>query len=65
MATSVAQRKKAAPATGGGLTELKQRLWYVLLAIIVYRVGSHIPIPGIDPERLRSLFDQKDRKSVV
>jgi len=58
MATSVAQRKKSTPTTGGGLTELKQRLWYVLLAIIVYRVGSHIPIPGIDPERLRSLFDQ-------
>jgi len=30
----------------------------VLLAIIVYRIGSHIPVPGIDPERLRSLFEQ-------
>jgi len=45
-------------ATGGGLTELRHRLLYVLLAVIVYRIGSHIPIPGIDPERLRSLFDQ-------
>ncbi len=45
-------------AAGGGLVELRQRLWYVLLAIIVYRVGSHIPVPGIDPERLRALFDQ-------
>lgn len=43
---------------GGGLTELRQRLMYVLLAIVVYRIGSHIPIPGIDPERLRSLFEQ-------
>ncbi|MAI43052.1 MAG: preprotein translocase subunit SecY [Candidatus Azotimanducaceae bacterium] len=44
--------------SSGGLAELRQRLLYVLLAIIVYRIGSHIPVPGIDPERLRSLFEQ-------
>ncbi len=43
---------------GGGLTELRQRLMYVLLALIVYRVGSHIPVPGINPDRLRALFEQ-------
>jgi len=43
---------------GSGLTELRQRLMFVLLAIVVYRVGSHIPVPGINPERLRALFDQ-------
>ncbi len=43
---------------GGGLTELRQRLMYVLLAIIVYRIGSHIPVPGINPDRLRALFEQ-------
>jgi preprotein translocase subunit SecY len=43
---------------GGGLTELRQRLTYVLLAIVVYRIGSHIPVPGINPERLAALFDQ-------
>ncbi|MEX0941213.1 MAG: preprotein translocase subunit SecY [Pseudomonadales bacterium] len=57
MATSLAQRGRAA-ASGGGLTELRQRLMYVLLAILVYRIGSHIPVPGINPERLRALFDQ-------
>ncbi|XOV85891.1 MAG: preprotein translocase subunit SecY [Pseudomonadota bacterium] len=57
MTSSLAQRGRAM-AAGGGLVELRQRLWYVLLAIIVYRVGSHIPVPGIDPERLRALFDQ-------
>ena len=46
-------------ASGGGLTELYHRLLYVLIAIIVYRIGSHIPVPGIDPERLKSLFDQQ------
>ena len=44
--------------SSGGLAELRRRLLYVLLAIIVYRIGSHIPVPGIDPERLRSLFEQ-------
>ncbi len=43
---------------GGGLSELRRRLMYVLLAIIVYRVGSHIPVPGINPDRLRALFEQ-------
>ncbi len=57
MGSSLAQKAGAA-ASGGGLTELKQRLWFVFLAIVVYRIGSHIPIPGIDPERLRLLFDQ-------
>ncbi|MBJ38247.1 MAG: preprotein translocase subunit SecY [Gammaproteobacteria bacterium] len=46
------------PNVSGGLTELRQRLWYVLLAIIVYRVGSHIPVPGINPDRLAALFEQ-------
>ena len=43
--------------SGGGLTELRQRLMFVLLALVVYRIGSHIPVPGINPERLRQLFD--------
>ncbi len=58
MASTVAQNRAKAMMAGGGLTELRQRLMYVLLAIVVYRIGSHIPIPGIDPERLRSLFEQ-------
>lgn len=57
MSSSLAQRATAA-AAGGGLVELRQRLLYVLIAIVVYRIGSHIPVPGIDPERLRLLFDQ-------
>jgi preprotein translocase subunit SecY len=43
----------------GKLTELKQRLWFVLLAMVVFRVGSFIPVPGIDPEALAILFDQQ------
>ncbi|WP_299179692.1 preprotein translocase subunit SecY [uncultured Neptuniibacter sp.] len=41
-----------------GLGELKSRLIFVLLAIVVYRIGAHIPVPGINPDRLAALFDQ-------
>lgn len=59
MSSSLAQvAGTAGGVSGGGLTELKQRLWVVFIAIVVYRIGSHIPVPGIDPERLRLLFDQ-------
>lgn len=43
----------------GGLSELKQRLWFLLLGIFIYRIGSHIPVPGIDPARLAELFNQQ------
>lgn len=49
---------------GGGLTELKQRLLFVLLAIIIYRIGAHIPVPGLDPERLASLFNQQSNNII-
>jgi preprotein translocase subunit SecY len=41
-----------------GLTELRNRLLFVLFALIVSRVGGHIPVPGINPDRLRQLFEQ-------
>ncbi|MBT3426845.1 MAG: preprotein translocase subunit SecY [Gammaproteobacteria bacterium] len=56
MSSALAQGKMM--ASGGGLAELRSRLLFVLLAIVVYRIGSHIPIPGIDPERLQLLFSQ-------
>jgi preprotein translocase subunit SecY len=41
-----------------GMSDLWRRLRFVFLAIVVYRMGTHIPIPGIDPARLAALFDQ-------
>ncbi len=38
--------------------ELLTRLRFVLFGLIIYRIGTHIPVPGIDPEQLASLFDQ-------
>lgn len=42
-----------------GFTELKQRLLFLLVAILVYRFGAHIPVPGLDPERLANFFAQQ------
>ncbi len=43
---------------GGKLTDLKQRLLFVLGALIVFRLGTHIPVPGIDPVALAEMFKQ-------
>ncbi len=45
--------------SGGKLTELKQRLLFVLGALLVFRIGTHIPVPGIDPVALAALFEQQ------
>jgi preprotein translocase subunit SecY len=41
-----------------GLGELWSRLRFLFLAILVYRFGTHIPIPGLDPERIANLFNK-------
>jgi preprotein translocase subunit SecY len=43
-----------------GLGERWARLRFLFLAIIVYRIGTHIPVPGIDPERIAALFEQNE-----
>ncbi|WP_280548438.1 MULTISPECIES: preprotein translocase subunit SecY [unclassified Halomonas] len=47
------------PAMGSGLGELWARLRFVLLAIVVYRIGAHIPVPGINPDQLAALFREQ------
>ena len=42
-----------------GLSELKARLLFVLGAIVVFRLGSYVPIPGIDAAVLAQLFEQQ------
>ena len=51
MATNAAGALKA-----GKFGDLKRRLTFLLLAIVVYRIGGHIPVPGIDPDQLAQLF---------
>src|SRR3989304_1363015 len=43
---------------GGKLTDLKQRLLFVIGALVVFRIGTHIPVPGIDPVALAEMFKQ-------
>ncbi len=51
--------KPALPGVNtAGLGELFARLRFVLMAIIIYRVGTHIPVPGINPDQIAALFNQ-------
>jgi preprotein translocase subunit SecY len=43
----------------GKLTELRQRLLFLLGALIVFRIGTFIPVPGIDPQAMAELFEQQ------
>ncbi|MCX8516750.1 MAG: preprotein translocase subunit SecY [Rhodoferax sp.] len=51
MATSAADIAKS-----GKFGDLRRRLVFLLLALVVYRIGAHIPVPGIDPSQLQQLF---------
>ncbi len=51
MATNAAQLAKS-----GKFGDLRRRLVFLVLALIVYRIGAHIPVPGIDPAQLEQLF---------
>jgi preprotein translocase subunit SecY len=43
----------------GGMSELKQRLWFVFVALVVLRLGTFVPIPGIDAAVLAQFFEQQ------
>jgi preprotein translocase subunit SecY len=44
---------------GGKFGDLKRRLWFLLGALVVYRIGAHIPVPGIDAQALSELFNSQ------
>lgn len=56
MATSPISNKQA---SGSKYGDLKRRIVFLLLALIVYRVGAHVPVPGIDPGMLAQLFSEQ------
>ena len=39
--------------------ELKKRIWFTLGALLVYRLGTYIPLPGINPDSLADIFKQQ------
>ncbi len=45
-------------SNNSGFAELRSRLLFLLMAIVVYRIGTHIPVPGINPDQLAALFNQ-------
>src|SRR5258705_1633587 len=51
----------ALPSAGKGARygDLKRRLFFLLGALVVFRIGAHIPVPGIDPVRLAELFSSQ------
>ncbi|MEE9358230.1 MAG: preprotein translocase subunit SecY, partial [Sedimenticolaceae bacterium] len=56
----VAQGAMAGGKAGmGKFTELRQRLLFVLGALLVFRIGTFIPVPGVNPIALAAMFDQQ------
>ena len=41
--------------------ELKKRIWFTLGALIIYRLGTYIPLPGIDPAAFEAIFTGSSR----
>ena len=48
---------RAVKLSQGGLGELKQRLFFLLLAMLIFRIGAHVPVPGLNPVKLSQLFN--------
>lgn len=42
----------------GKATELKKRIWFTIGALIIFRLLSHVPLPGVDPTALAALYEQ-------
>lgn len=53
-------RAKSKAASTNKFYDLKKRLWFLLLALIVYRIGTHVPVPGIDAAVLKDLFNSQE-----
>ncbi|UJS25862.1 preprotein translocase subunit SecY [Thiothrix winogradskyi] len=55
-------RKNPTGSLGGfrNMVEIRQRLVFVLLALIVYRIGTYIPVPGVNPAAMAQFFDQNN-----
>jgi len=54
VATSATQLAKS-----GKFGDLRRRIFFLLGALVVYRLGTHIPVPGIDPQQMSELFNQQ------
>ena len=57
-------RLKSGMMANSGIVDLKYRLLFVLMAIVVFRIGSYIPVPGLDPHRLQELFNAQQNNII-
>ena len=53
----MATNRLGANTANQGIADLKHRLLFVFLAILIFRIGSYIPVPGLNPQRLQELFN--------
>lgn len=58
------QRLRSNATTHPGIVDLKNRLLFVLIAICVFRIGSYIPVPGLNPQRLQELFNAQQNNII-
>ena len=51
--------------SGSKMSELRRRLVFLVLALVVFRVGAHIPVPGIDPAQLQKMFQDQGQGGIL
>src|SRR3990167_2945661 len=60
----MSQRANVGSGPHQGITDLKRRLLFVLFSLFVFRVGSYIPVPSLNPERLQELFNAQQNNII-
>jgi preprotein translocase subunit SecY len=56
---AIASPNLSSMKSGSKFADLRRRLIFLVLALLVFRIGAHIPVPGIDPDQLAQLFDSQ------
>ena len=56
--TQQAKEMMKSPGMQQGLSELWRRIFFLIMALVIFRLGAHIPVPGINPDKLAKLFEQ-------
>ncbi len=57
-------RVGAQKSAASGLADLRHRIVFVIIAIIVFRIGSYVPVPGLNPQRLHDLFSAQQNNII-
>jgi preprotein translocase subunit SecY len=60
----MATNRQGLNTASAGIADLKRRLLFVLFAIFVFRIGSYIPVPGLNPQRLQELFNAQQNNII-